>query len=338
MGRGKKARLLHGWYGVVFALLTLLVGVLIVIQVWSIYRTPIDKPYTKGNISAHFREIAPFVWAWLIALAGNILLSLFLPKEPEKLPKYQDYGLVVKRLRARLPDDGKCVPGINKGRGVRIVLWCLCIFAIVATAAVSRFYLSKTAYTSTFVSEFFSAHGGTAERLIKILPWIFSSLLLVFAVYEYEAYRRERQAETLKDFISADAKAKKEAKLSGKTEDQLKRDELASTVAKAVEACAKDNRLDKLEARIQSDLKAQEQAREHYKEVCAKVAQARERKAQRAEKAKGRAKLMGAGLWAARIGIFAAAVVLLVIGISNDGMLNLWEKAEKICTQCIGLG
>lgn len=41
---------------------------------------------------------------------------------------------------------------------------------------------------------------------------------------------------------------------------------------------------------------------------------------------------------AARIAVFAAAVILIVAGILNGGMFDVLVKAINICTECIGLG
>jgi hypothetical protein len=37
-------------------------------------------------------------------------------------------------------------------------------------------------------------------------------------------------------------------------------------------------------------------------------------------------------------GLCVLALVLIVVGICNGGMLDVYDKARKICTQCIGLG
>jgi hypothetical protein len=39
-----------------------------------------------------------------------------------------------------------------------------------------------------------------------------------------------------------------------------------------------------------------------------------------------------------RIGLFVAAVVLIILGINWGGMDLVFEKARSICQQCIGLG
>ena len=42
-------------------------------------------------------------------------------------------------------------------------------------------------------------------------------------------------------------------------------------------------------------------------------------------------------LWA-RVGVAVVGVVLVVVGILNGGMQDVFAKAVKICTECIGLG
>lgn len=39
-----------------------------------------------------------------------------------------------------------------------------------------------------------------------------------------------------------------------------------------------------------------------------------------------------------RISLFTAALVLIVLGISNQGLRDVLYKAIQICTECIGLG
>ncbi len=43
-------------------------------------------------------------------------------------------------------------------------------------------------------------------------------------------------------------------------------------------------------------------------------------------------------LWLIRGGVLLVAVVFIVLGIFNDGMNDVLQKAIRICTECIGLG
>ena len=44
------------------------------------------------------------------------------------------------------------------------------------------------------------------------------------------------------------------------------------------------------------------------------------------------------GIWIVRVAILVVAVVLIVWGILNGGMKDVFAKAIRICTECIGLG
>ena len=46
----------------------------------------------------------------------------------------------------------------------------------------------------------------------------------------------------------------------------------------------------------------------------------------------------GRALPALRIALYAAAVVLIVLGVMNGGLWDVLVKAVNICTECIGLG
>ncbi len=39
-----------------------------------------------------------------------------------------------------------------------------------------------------------------------------------------------------------------------------------------------------------------------------------------------------------KIAIFATAFVLIILGIANEGMQDVWKKGAEICAECIGLG
>ncbi len=46
----------------------------------------------------------------------------------------------------------------------------------------------------------------------------------------------------------------------------------------------------------------------------------------------------GLTLWLIRGGVLLVAVVFIVLGVLNDGMNDVLQKAIRICTECIGLG
>lgn len=63
-----------------------------------------------------------------------------------------------------------------------------------------------------------------------------------------------------------------------------------------------------------------------------KVAPAKEKAANEAKSGNGRA------VWIVRGAVLLVAVVFIVLGVINDGMNDVLQKAIRICTECIGLG
>lgn len=43
-------------------------------------------------------------------------------------------------------------------------------------------------------------------------------------------------------------------------------------------------------------------------------------------------------VFAVRIAVAVIAVTLIVLGIANGGMCDVFVKAKKICMECVGLG
>ncbi len=55
-------------------------------------------------------------------------------------------------------------------------------------------------------------------------------------------------------------------------------------------------------------------------------------------KAAPRTELGNAGTRGLRLALYAAAAVLIVLGVLNGGLRDVLVKAANICTECIGLG
>ena len=64
-------------YGICMAVYSAIVGILFIIQVWAIYRSTPNDPYTVESISAAFSKIAVPVWIGVAALiAGAFIPSV----------------------------------------------------------------------------------------------------------------------------------------------------------------------------------------------------------------------------------------------------------------------
>lgn len=201
--KGRKVRFI---YGIVFSALTLFVGALMIAQAWSIYRSAPKSPYTPANISAHFSEIAPVVWLWLLGLAANVALAYVFP-EPEARPAaYAELGIALERLQRRLPDYGKGVRDARKQRYARLAVGAAFAALALASAAVCLWYLLDKTYTPALQAELFTGHDGAADRLVRCAPWIVAAFFAATVVTLLFASSKKYEIKLLKRAIADNAK------------------------------------------------------------------------------------------------------------------------------------
>lgn len=293
-----KAQRARSVYEIVFALFTLLVGVLLVVQVWTIYFSADSKPFSVASISTHFNQIQGFIWAWFGGLFVNIAWGIALPVV-EKKGKYVDYETQLKKMRSRLPDNGKYALKDEKYSWVRRALMIACGVIVAAGLVVCGYYLIG-GYQPKMTEKFFAEHDGAAERLLKILPWLGGALLILIGAAAYDTFLASKEISVVKQFVATEAKAK-----HGKG------------------------------AGFKDGLQGAE--KEEYERVCAKVSARREKKKAREASAETQ-KRQQRILWIVRGVLACIGITLFIVGICNGGMTDVFEKAKNICTQCIGLG
>lgn len=273
-----KARGLRFVYGVLFALFTVALGVLMIMQIWSIYRSAESSPYTVESISAHYNEISLFIWIWFIALFINVLLAYLFPETEKRSKAYVDANATLKRLRARLPEDE--LAGLGTHRKFRLYVTLSATVLCLAFVAVGLWLLLTKGYTPWFDKEIFTQHNAAADRLVRFSPWLIGGFVVCFVALALVNSSVKKETVELKRSLVESAKRKKQEK--------------------------------------------QDQQQPHPTPV------------ETTKKAHPKLKL--AGLWSLRILLFGGSIFLLIVGIQNGGMADVFEKAKNICTQCIGLG
>lgn len=336
----KKRRWIRGAYGVVLSVLTLVVGCLFIKQVWSIFRSG-DSPFTRTSIAAAFWEISVWVWIWLAAVVLGEILAIALPIE-EKPAKYSDVATTLKRLKGRLPDDGATVRGIKGWEIFRKTVWGVCIALGVAVIGMCGYYLFKGSYSPMFDSTFFTEHEATADRLVRISPWILSMFFIWVAAYLYHSFTLDEETLRIKDAVAQKAKKDKELRDSGKTPEELKREETAALVSKTISKCAEKGKTADINKEVDKALEKKKRKDEKYRLACERAAQKRAAEKARADKKKAaaekHAKRNKILLWALRGALLGIGIFCVIQGIMGGGMTAVLEKAVNICTQCIGLG
>ena len=69
-------------YGIILMAVTLIVGMLMIVQVWRLFLSADKAAYTTASIAAYFAPISPFVYTWLLMVIGNIVFAFVVP-EPQ---------------------------------------------------------------------------------------------------------------------------------------------------------------------------------------------------------------------------------------------------------------
>lgn len=286
-------------YNAAFALYTVVVGVLFIVQVWSIYFSAESAPFSVASISAAFKQIQWFVWEWIVLLAISVGLNIAIPSEKAK-GKYKDYATQLAKLKSRLPDDGKFVPNTGKLRLVRLIVWAAALLTAAVAIGVS-IYNVLGGYTPSFQAEIFAEHNGAAERLLVSLPWIAGALLLCVGAALCEHFTQGKEIGVIKNFIAQESKSKKDGN--------------ASVFQDELRACGK---LDE------------------YEKACAQAQRRRDK--QKTANGEANKKRTDKIVWIVRGVLACVGIAFVIVGICNGGMADVFEKARNICTQCIGLG
>ena len=280
-------------YGIFFSLLSVLVGALFIRQIWSIYSSAPQSPYSVESISLHFKQIALPVWLWVAAVAGNILLACLFPEEKQRPKAYRDTALALSRAKNSLRLEGETLSKAKEaGRAhqdFRNTVGVVCAVVMFALSAFAFCALVGVIYLPIIKNEFFSAGDGLVDRLVQCV--VLSVLALAAGCVAAELNARSREKER-KVYFEAKTGVLPEIKGQSKWSAFIQR--LLGALCfwkKSGGACQKAG-----------------------------------------QKCKTR------GVWLARTVIFTLAIVLIVVGIFNGGMKEMFLKAINICTQCIGLG
>ncbi len=184
-------------YKIFLTALTALLGVLFIVQIWSIFRSSETDPYTVEIVSKKFGQIAPFVWVWVISVVvGGVFWTVF-PDETEKPKAYVATQTALKRLYARFP-QGENLEEVKIEKKIRLVAYVVCLGLCIASAVVCLVYLLDSSFTVKFNAEIFHAHDGVAARLASGLPWGIVAFLSAVSAELYADKSRKTEIEIVK--------------------------------------------------------------------------------------------------------------------------------------------
>ncbi len=371
----KKGGKLRAVYGVFFALLTLFVGVLFIMQTWSIYRSAPDSPYTTENIRKHFQEIALPVWVLLGALVVNILLALLFPEEKGRVKATVNVKKSLQKVKGRVPTEGALFDeayAISKrSRAFRAFVWVLCASFTLCATALCVLTLFGIYYRPMINKPFFTEQKGLVDKIVQTAVLSVLALLVLSLAAGILSLSRKREQ---KKYIAVIAKSKQPVKEEPAPAKKEKAEPLlpVQVVEETKEVAALPTWKEiirkivgmlylgekvtqtEIDGDIARLLKAQEGGlpvaeetpaeelpvvkKEEEKKPVVKKAKAKKPLVKAKKEKKSRPKGRKTGLILVRVGIGVAAVALLAFGVYDGGMKDVLLKAINICTQCIGLG
>ncbi len=385
----KKGGVLRAVYGIFFALLTLFVGGLFIRQVWSIYRSMPESPYTVENISKYFQEISIPVWVWLGALAVNILLALLIPEKKKPLKAAINEKEALRKVKKRVPTEGeyfeKAYALSKRQTAFRAVIGALTAIFMLTAAVLCALTLLDVYYRPAVDKPFFAEHNGAADKILQtaVLSLLALTIGGIAATLFSVSRRRERNGHLA---IIVDSKRVTAQEATGKTESTVVEEPLLEEATLVKELVATEVVEEKrspwaevihsiirreclgaaitreeIDGQIQEVLQgfaakdAQNGEEIPEEEVVEKAvveeAQTEELPVREVEKEKkrkplvkerkgrkNRPKARKACVVLVRVGLAAAGIALVVVGVCNGGMRDVLMKAINICTQCIGLG
>ncbi len=199
-----RKRLLKSVYAVCFSVLTAVVGLLFIVQTWSIFRSAERAAYTPARISQHFKQIAVPVVFWVLALLVNIVLGYLYPDEKERVKPYFTANDRVKRLKKRLPKDAESLRW-QKTDAVGVVIGAIAAAFAVTAVIVSLVYLLDKSYSAALSETIFTEHNGAADRLVRVLVWCGGATLLMVAAVIFNEYFARKKEEKIKREIAENA-------------------------------------------------------------------------------------------------------------------------------------
>ncbi len=162
-------------YGICMAAYSCVVGLLFIWQVWSIFRSAPDNPYTVASITAAFSKIAVFVWLWVAAM----VFGAFLPKkEQEKLKANVPTKIQIERLQKRLVLDDEERGAIKSMENFRLAMFCATVIVWIVVIIVGICFLTDSSYTPRFDKEFFQEHNALVDRIVCFVPWVLGGILI----------------------------------------------------------------------------------------------------------------------------------------------------------------
>ena len=197
-------------YKIIFSALTLVMGVLLILQTLNIYIEGTEpgfegQMYSREIVGEKLAAISPVLIAWLIGmLAGIILWCVFPDADKQKLTLPPEF--VLWRLKGNMPriadSESESVKAINSRETTVTVVRTVC--AAIAVA-VSVYFVIYLATPENFPGK--NVTGEVLDMAGAVFPPILAAFVAFIAASLYERYTAKAQIEHVKRVIAEHGKA-----------------------------------------------------------------------------------------------------------------------------------
>ena len=192
------ANKIRKYYGICLGVLTVVIGLLFIIQAATIYYS--GTPYSREIAGKKLMQILAPVILWIVAVIAGFVLTVLFPCAEEGRSKPNAHK-ALSRLRSRMPKGESEAfleerARFKKYELTRLVIWSVCAAFALASAIVSIVYLSNTAHFSGA-----DLNGEVLRMLKNVMPWVGVSFLLFVGAVVYEHFSAKRELASMKKLL-----------------------------------------------------------------------------------------------------------------------------------------
>lgn len=203
-----KQQTLRKIYGIALSVLSVIAGLLLIMQTQRIYHREIPDgatPYTQEIVSKYLLQILPVLIIWVLAvIVGAIIWQIFPPAE-KKLIGSVSQRKRLNRLKAKLPDDKKSDNLIKAEKVNFCILIITIVYAIIALVFLCLCFFDRKYYITD--PNLFNPSRDMLDMLPHFLPWLavfFVLASLVSVYFEYSAKKEIKETKRLIIFCAKD--------------------------------------------------------------------------------------------------------------------------------------
>lgn len=215
-------------YSVILSVLTVVSGVLLIVQAERIYHT-VGK-YSREIVSEYLGQISVVLYIWIAFVIVGAILWLVLPPEQKKLRATIYSTDTLKRLQKRIP-AGAVSEKLHRAEIIKLVVWGVAIvFAIVSIVMVGVVVFDSDYYHLD--ANNFRPMEDMLDMLPHFMPWVAAAFFVAIAVSIYTEISAKYEVAEIKRLIV-------ESKNNPTSTENAKEDKLA--ILKNKLATLKDN-------------------------------------------------------------------------------------------------